>query len=140
MKINYKKRQIITFLKKEEYESEEYLDLLPPMRFCEAENDKSRRYLCSESPEYRKGITLDHPFMIWLTKNVFLMNKYYQRQFRQIIDSLRYSDATDIISEINAIRQQLISLPEHHGVDVYNFPQLSSDDFWYIEDDSETSI
>jgi hypothetical protein len=47
--------------------------------------------------------------------------------------------ATVIIFETNAIHQQLISLPEHHGVDVYNFPQLSSDDFWYMEDD-ETSI
>lgn len=77
--------------------------------------------------------------MIWLVKNAFLLDKYYQRQFRQIIDSLRYSDARDIISGVNTIRQQLISLPEHHGVDVYNFPQLSRDDFWYMEDD-ETSI
>lgn len=109
------------------------------MRFCKAANDKSRRFLCSAEPDYRKGITLDHPFMIWLMKNAILMNKYYQRQFRQIIDCLRYSMVTNIISEINAIRQQLISLPEHHGVDVYNFPQLSRDDFWYMEDD-ETSI
>lgn len=140
MEIDYEKGQAISFLEKEKNESDEILDLFPPMRFCKAMNDKSRRFLCSAEPDYRKGITLDHPFMIWLMKNAVLMNKYYQRQFRQIIDNLRYSDARDIISGVNTIRQQLISLPEHHGVDVYNFPQLSSDDFWYIEDDSETSI
>lgn len=139
MKINYGKGQSILFFEKEKNESDEILDLFPPMRFCKAANDKSRRFLCSAEPDYRKGITLDHPFMIWLMKNAVLMNKYYQRQFRQIIDSLRYSDARDIISGVNTIRQQLISLPEHHGVDVFNFPQLSSDDFWYMEDD-ETSI
>lgn len=138
MKIDYEKGQTILFFNKEE-ELEVALDLFPPMRFCKSANDKSRRYLCSEDSYYRKGITLDHPFMIWLMKNAVLMNKYYQRQFRQIIDSLRYSDARDIISGVNTIRQQLISLPEHHGVDVFNFPQLSSDDFWYMEDD-ETSI
>lgn len=76
--------------------------------------------------------------MIWLMKNAILMNKYYQRQFRQIIDCLRFKLARDTISEINAIRQQLISLPEHHGVDVYNFPQLSRDDFWYMQDDERS--
>lgn len=140
MKINYGKGQAISFFEKEKNESDEILDLFPPMRFCKAANDKSRRFLCSAEPDYRKGITLDHPFMIWLMKNAVLMNKYYQRQFRQIIDCLRYSDVTDIISGVNSICQQLISLPEHHGVDVYNFPQLSRDDFWYMEDDSEISI
>ena len=78
--------------------------------------------------------------MIWLMKNAVLMNKYYQRQFRQIIDCLRYRGVTVIISEVNTIRQQLSNLKEHHGVDVDNFPQLSRDDFWYMEDESETSI
>lgn len=139
MEIDFEKGQSISFYEKDQEELEEVMDLFPPMRLCKAANDESRRYLCGAKPDYRKGITLDHPFMIWLMKNAILMNKYYQRQFRQIIDCLRYSMVTNIISEINAIRQQLISLPEHHGVDVYNFPQLSSDDFWYMEDD-ETSI
>lgn len=140
MEINYEKGQSISFDEREQEELEEVLDLFPPMRFCKAANDESRRYLCGAEPDYRKGITIDHPFMIWLMKNAVLMNKYYQRQFGQIIGCLRYSIATYIISEINAIRQQLISLPEHHGVDVYNFPQLSSDDFWYMEDESETFV
>lgn len=138
MEIDYEKGQSISFFKKEENEFDEKLDLFPPMRFCKAKNDKSRRYLCNAYPDWRKGITLDHLFMIWLVKNAFLLDKYYQRQFRQIIDCLRHKVARDIISEINAIRQQLISLPEHHGVDVYNFPQLSRDDFWYMQDDERS--
>ena len=140
MEINYEKGQSISFDEREQEELEEVLDLFPPMRFCEAANDKSRRYLCSADSNYRKGITIDHPFMIWLMKNAVLMNKYYQRQFRQIINCLRYSDATVIISEVNTIRQQLSNLKEHHGVDVDNFPQLSRDDFWYMEDESETFV
>ena len=66
-------------------------------------------------------------------KNAFSLDKYYQRQFRQIIHCLRDKDALDIISEINDIRQQVISLSEHHGVDVNGFPQLSEEDFWYID-------
>ena len=76
---------------------------------------------------------IEHPFMIWLTKNAFLLDRYYKRQFMQIIDCLRYKDAPDVISETNAICQQLINLPEHHGVDVNRFPQLSEEDFWYID-------
>ena len=52
-----------------------------------------------------------------------------------MVACLRYGDATEIISEINTIRQQLISLPEHHGVDVNGFPQLSKDDFWFMKED-----
>ena len=66
-------------------------------------------------------------------KNAFLLDKYYKRQFSQIIDCIHYRDARDIISEVNGIRQQLINLPEHHGVDVNRFPQLSEEDFWYID-------
>lgn len=140
MEINYEKGQSISFDERKQEELEEVLDLFPPMRFCKASNDESRRYLCGAEQDYRKGITIDHPFMIWLMKNAVLMNKYYQRQFRQIIGCLRYSTATYIISEINAIRQQLIRLPEHHGVDVNNFPQLSREDFWYMEDESEIFV
>lgn len=132
MKINYEKGQSISFLnKKEEKDLDETLDLFPPMIFCKAANDESRKYLCGAKTSYRKGITLDHSFMIWLMNNAFLLNSYYQRQFRQIINCIRYRSVIDIISEINDIRQQLISLPEHHGVDVYGFPQLSEEDFWY---------
>lgn len=140
MEIDFEKGQSILFYERDQEELEAVMDLFPPMRFCKAANDESRSYLCGAELDYRKGITLDHPFMIWLMKNAVLMNKYYQRQFRQIIGCLRYSTATYIISEINAIREQLIRLPEHHGVDVDNFPQLSRDAFWYMEDESETSV
>ena len=133
MEINYENGQTISFSEKKENESEETVDLFPPMRFCKAVNDRDRKYICCADPSWRKGITQDHPFIIWLMKNAFLLDKYYQRQFRQIIDWLRYGDAMDIISGVNDIRQQLISLSEHHGVDVNGFPQLNEEDFWYME-------
>lgn len=49
----------------------------------------------------------------------------------QIIDCIMYDEATNIISVINTIRKQMISLPEHHGVDVNGFPQLGKEDFWF---------
>ena len=133
MEINYEEGQTISFFSQKEMKLEEALDIFPPMRFCKAANNRNRKYLCCEKPRCRKGITLDHSFIIWLMKNAFSLDKYYQRQFRQIIDCLRDKDAPDIISEINDIRQQLISLSEHHGVDVNGFPQLSEEDFWYID-------
>lgn len=130
MVINYEEGQTISFQEKDAGKAEEGLDLFPPMRFCKAASDKSRRYLCGKYSTQRKGITIDHPFMIWLLENSFLLNQYYQRQFRQMIDCLGNDSAEDIIRQCNQIRQQLMSLPEHHGVDVAGFPQLGMDDFW----------
>lgn len=78
--------------------------------------------------------------MIWLMQNGFLLNKHYQRQFAQIIFCIRCDDAKDIISEISVIRQQLISLPEHHGVDINGFPELSENDFGFMEENDTTLI
>ncbi len=133
MEINYEEGQTILFSPKVEIDSDKALDLFPPMLFCKAANSRSRKILCCANASWRKGIMIEHPFMIWLTKNAFLLDRYYKRQFMQIIDCLRYKDAPDVISETNAICQQLINLPEHHGVDVNRFPQLSEEDFWYID-------
>lgn len=131
MEINYEKMQIISFSEKNEIGSEEALELFPPILFCKAADEKNRRYICSAQSFWRKGITMDHPFVTWLIKNAFLLNKYYKRQFMQIIDCIMYDEATNIISVINTIRKQMISLPEHHGVDVNGFPQLGKEDFWF---------
>lgn len=134
MEIDYDNGQSITF-----YESgncsNEALNLFPPMLFCEAANDISSKYLCSAQPYNRKGITLNHHFMVWLMKHAYLLDKYFPRQFEQIKNLLMEEYDTDIISEVNEIRQQLISLPERHGIDVAGFLQLSREDFWYAEDD-----
>lgn len=128
--INYEEGQTISFCERDPGKAEGVLDLFPPMRFCRAASDKSRQYICSKDSSWRKGITIDHPFVTWLLENGFLLNQYYQRQFRQIVDCLCDDSAEDIILKCNQIRQQLMSLPEHHGVDVAGFPQLSLEDFW----------
>lgn len=79
--------------------------------FCEKDD-----IICEEDFSYRKGITIDHPFVIWLLENAFLLNQYFQRQFQQIVDCLRRYSGENMVQECNHIRQQLMSLSEHHGV------------------------
>lgn len=134
MTINYEEGQTISFCEKDEVEDEGVLDLFPPMRFCKAASDESRQYVCSVEILYRKGITMDHPFIIWLLENAFLLNRYFQRQFQQFVECLCNRSAPRIIQTCNDIRQQLMGLPERHGVDVANFPQLDMDDFWDKDD------
>lgn len=133
--INYEAGQIISFCEKEGEEINEAFDLFPPMMFCVAASDQSRRYICSAHQFTRRGITADHPFILWLLKNAVQLNRYYQRQFQQIVNCLCESDAAYIVEECNRIREQLIAFQEHHGVDVSSFPQLCLDDFWSMEED-----
>jgi hypothetical protein len=140
MKINYVNGQSISSFEKKEKDLDDGIaDVFPPMRLCKAANVKSREYLCSADPFYRKGITLDHSFMEWLVNNAFLLDIYYQRQFRQILSSLCFGTSEKIMFAVNKFRQQLISLPEHHGVDVKGFPRLSKNDFW-IDEENDTIL
>ena len=134
MAINYEEGQTISFCEKEEAETGNALALFPPLRFCKAANDRNRQYICCEDSSLRKGITLDHPFVKWLLNNAMLLNKYYQRQYQQIIDCLCNGSGESIMQECNHIRQQLMKLPIRHGVDVSSFPQLSMDDFWVMDE------
>lgn len=133
--INYEAGQIISFCEKEENDTNENFDLFPPMMFCTAASDQSRQYICNANYRTRRGITADHPFIIWLLKNAAQLNRYYQRQFQQIVNCLCESSAETIVKECNRIREQFIAFPEHHGVDVSSFPQLCLDDFWSMEEE-----
>lgn len=133
--INYEAGQIICFCEKEGNETDEIFDLFPPMMFCVAASDQSRQYICSANFLIRRGITADHPFIIWLLKNAAQLNRYYQRQFQQIVNCLCESSAETIVKECNRIREQFIAFPEHHSVDVSSFPQLCLDDFWSMEEE-----
>lgn len=135
VEIDYENGPMVTFSEKEEACLDETLNLFPPMLFCKAANDISRKYLSSAYVFERKGVTLDHKFMIWLIENAYLLDKYFSRQFEQIKKLLSNGNAVDIISGVNEIRQQLISLPERHGIDVAGFPQLSREDFWFEEEE-----
>lgn len=135
MTINYEDGQILSFCEKEENETEDIYDLFPPMMFCMAASDRSRKYICIVSPFNRRGITADHPFIIWLLNNAVQLKLYYERQFQQIVECLCESNAENIVEVCNRIREQLMAFPEHHGVDVSSFPQLSIDDFWAMEED-----
>ncbi|MDE6518486.1 MAG: hypothetical protein K2L18_11690, partial [Acetatifactor sp.] len=117
MTICYENRQIITFHERTVEEREDIYDLFPPLLFCKAASEQSRRFICHASSFARRGITSDHPFVKWLLENSIWLNQYFQRQFGQIIGCLCEDDAEDIIQECCAVREQLLSLTDRHGVD-----------------------
>lgn len=129
MTINYEEGQTISFFGRDGGKLQDY-DLFPPMMFCSAANDRSRQYLCCSETEFRRGITADHPFAAWLLNNAVPLNQYFPRQFQMIVECLCNDYETKVIEKCNSIRRQLTALPEHHGVDVSAFPELSSRDFW----------
>lgn len=128
--ISYENGQTLCLTEKQDSESNEAYDLFPPMMFCDAASDESRKYLCCASYICRRGITADHPFSKWLITNATVLGKYYPHQFRQINDYLRNGDSDEIISVANGIRSQLSQLSETHGVRVSSMPALSESDFW----------
>lgn len=130
MTINYEEGQTISFFAKDGDKMEQDYDLFPPMMFCSAANDRSRQYLCCSETEFRRGITADHPFAAWLLNNAVPLNQYFPRQFQMIVECLCNDSEEEVIEKCNSIRRQLTALPEHHGVDVSAFPELSSKDFW----------
>lgn len=136
MKVNYEEGQIITLSDKISEEDVRPYDLFPPMMFCNAATQLSRRYLCSEGGGFRRCITADHPYTVWLLKNAVALNEYYTRQFQQIVSVLRSAGSEHIIDTCNSVREQLLSLPERRGIDMAICPQLSQDDFWAPEDKS----
>lgn len=132
MTINYEKGQVISFHKKNISEREVEFDIFPPMMFCKAATNQSRKYICASDASFRKCITMDHSFIIWLLRNSIKLAQYYPRQFQQIVNCLCQYDSKYIIKKCNLIREQLMSFPENHGIDMSSFPQLSTDDFWNI--------
>ncbi len=135
MTINYENGQVLSFNDKEEHGREDIYDLFPPMMFCLAASDESRQFICSANFRMRRGITADHPFVIWLLRHAVQLKQYYQRQFEQMVDCLCQRSAEVIIEVCNRIREQLLDFPERHGIDMGSFPQLGRDDFWPPEEE-----
>lgn len=130
MEVNYEAGQIISFAAKSSEKNEKLYDLFPPMMFCSAATKESCRFLCSENEDFRRCINVDHPYTVWLMRNADALNKYYNRQFKQIIGALLDSNSQSIVDICNGIREQLLSLSNRHGVDIVACPKLTEDDFW----------
>lgn len=130
MTINYEKGQVVTFTEKKKAESEDVYDIFPPMIFCKAASEKSRKYICHADSYQRRGITVDHPFIIWLLENSIHLSKHFERQFQQIVECLCEKNAKQIIQEYSIIREQLSSLSNYYGLNTRSLPQISMDDFW----------
>lgn len=137
MKVNYEEGQVITFINKSVDEDTRLYDLFPPMMFCTAATEASRRFLCSQDADLRRCINVDHPYTIWLLKSAAVLNKYYNRQFKQIVDAFCNSDAKYTIDICNQIREQLLAFADCHGIDMTICPQLKEADFWVPTDAPE---
>lgn len=137
MEVNFEAGQLILFNTKSPNGNAKSYDLFPPMMFCSAATQESRRFLCSGDEVFRRCINVDHPYTVWLMKNADALNTYYNRQFEQIVEVLRNSGSEKIIDVCNEIREQLLSLPNRHGVDIAACPQLSEADFWVPEEAPE---
>lgn len=130
MKVNYEIGQVITFTDKASQEDDRPYDLFPPMMFCAAATQASCRFLCTRDSELRQCINADHPYALWLVKNAAGLNGFYNRQFKQITEALLKTDSENIVSVCNEIREQLLSFPERHSIDMNSCPLLSEADFW----------
>lgn len=137
MTINYENGQIIKFYDKEKDELGHIYDIFPPIMFCEAASEQSRKYICHGIVYYRVGITTDHPFITWLLEHAVQLNKNFQRQFQQLINCICDKDGKDIIQIYNVIREQICSMSNKYGLDVKSMPQLTMGDFWTFEQESE---
>lgn len=135
MEINYENGQIITFHKKKEEKGEGKYDIFPPMMFCKAASSQSRKYICHAWHFFRRAITEDHPMIAWLLENAALLNRYFQRQFRQMVECLYQKDARDIVQEYRIIREQFSSLSNCRGLDVKSMPVIGLEDFWEEEEE-----
>ncbi len=130
MKIYYEDGQRIVFTEKKDYRHIDSFDKFPPMMFCKAGSDMSRRYLCCRSSAWRRGITSDHPFAQWLIENAIKIESHFPRQFQQIVYSLCNDDAQEIIKTVNEFRQQITKLNAHYGIDLATLHDLTEKDFW----------
>lgn len=130
MTINYEQGQIISFYPKEKAVSEDVYDIFPPMMFCKAASDESRKYICNADSNFRRGITADHPFIIWLLENAVRLKQYFERQLQQIVQCLYQKQAEEIVQEYSMIREQLSSLSTYHNLNVKSLPKISIEDFW----------
>lgn len=135
MTINYEQGQIISFYPKEKASNEDVYDIFPPMMFCKAASDESRKYICNADSNYRRGITSDHPFIIWLLENAARLKQYFERQFQQIVQCLYQKEAKEIIREYSMIREQLSSLSTYHNLNVKSLPKISIEDFWTADEE-----
>lgn len=130
MEVNYEAGQVITFIEKSSEKDNRPYDLFPPMMFCTSATQASCRFLCSGYAALRQCINVDHPYAAWLLKSTSALNRYYNRQFKQIIEALCNLNSEEIIDVCNEIRKQLLSLQDCHGIDMNACPQLNEADFW----------
>lgn len=134
MLVDYTNGQSISMTEDNSASREAY-DYFPPMMFCEAANEESKKILCHDSFTMRRCITIDHPFTRWLLENADKMKRFYPAQFAQITNCLMEDMGSMIIETLGNIREQLSHVSSMYGIDMDGCPILTKNDFWKSDDD-----
>lgn len=137
MTINYEEGQIFMFHKKQKEDFQYEYDKFPPMMFCKAASAKSCNYICHKKVAFRRGITMDHPFICWLLANAAELRLYLNSQFQLLVEYFCQRDAEDIIHIYNVIYKQVCSVSKRYGLNIRDMPQLAMSDFWTDEQENE---
>lgn len=130
MTISYEEGQAITFYDKQKDGYENIYDIFPAFMFCKAADEQSRKYICHAQEDYRRGITVDHPFIIWLLENAMQLKHNFELQFQQLVECLCTKSVEDIIQIYEVIREQIHTQSNRYNMDIKRLPQISRNDFW----------
>lgn len=133
MTIDYEAGQSIAFQDRDPAEEGRY-DGFPPMLFCKAATEQSRGILCHRVPNFRRGITADHAYAVWLLDHSEALTKHFPAQLWQIQEALIQERAGTIIDITTRIRDQLLPIAHHFGISMETCPVLTEQDFWQDEE------
>lgn len=125
----YEKGQLIEAEKKKTV-CDHVFDSFPPLLFCNAQTEESKKYLCDGQPYLRRCVTANHPFVQWLKTNAEELKCRFPRQFDEVFQAFRVMDMNGIIAVVNGVRAQLELLCGNQAIDISDFPELSESDFW----------
>ena len=116
--------------KKKRTTNDHGFDLFPPLLFCFASTEESKKYLCDGQPYLRQCITENHPFVQWLKAHAEELRCRFPRQLEEVFHAFRVMDMNGIIAVVNGVRAQIEHLCGKQAIDISDFPELTEADFW----------
>lgn len=105
-------------------------NVFPPFPFCSAATDVSRQWLCAEDAIYRKGVTKDHPFAVWLLHYGAVLKHEYPSQFEELIIALEDKCGQIIQKVVTDLRKELSRFRDAGLTTIIDPPELTEFDFW----------
>lgn len=132
--IEFGSKQIIRFTKAEK-KYNPIGDLSPAILPCLAKTKKDEQYICSEDKDYRLGYNMNHPFIVWLSKNRLKLIEHYSSYYYRICSKIEKDTVDEIIDSVNSLYDYSRKIPraEWKGVEFDTLEKIGEDDFWHDE-------